>query len=73
MQLVIFQVDPVSDAWTGKGHFTVNATAFGLAQAGTSLCLDVLVLVLPLPVLSQLHMKTERKVAVGIILWLGGL
>ncbi|KAF2229742.1 hypothetical protein EV356DRAFT_435584, partial [Viridothelium virens] len=67
----IFETDPISAAWTERGSFNINTTAFSLAQAGTSICLDVLVLCLPLPVLGQLHMPTERKIAVGVILWLG--
>lgn len=72
-QLIIFQVTPVSATWTGKGHFNVDGTAFGLAQAGTSIALDVIVLGFPLPVIHRLHMRTRRKVAVGFILWLGSL
>lgn len=50
-----------------------DAVALGTAQVGTSIALDVLILALPLPMIASLHMKTERKVAIGIIFWLGGL
>jgi hypothetical protein len=45
----------------------------GLAQVGTSIALDVIVLTLPLPVIYRLNMKRTRKIAVALIFWLGAL
>ncbi|KUI71215.1 hypothetical protein VM1G_07108 [Cytospora mali] len=68
--LVLTQVDPISASWTG-GRLRYNSTALGLAQVGTSIALDFVVLCLPLPVISQLHMASKRKLAVSMIFWLG--
>ena len=46
--------------------------AFGLAQAGTSLALDICILLLPIPFIRNLHLQRRRKVAVAVIFWLGG-
>lgn len=45
----------------------------GLAQVGTSIVLDLLVLCLPLPIILSLHMPRNRKVAISLIFWLGAL
>jgi hypothetical protein len=62
----------VSASWTGKGRFNFDIVSFGLAQAGTSLTLDILILTFPLPMIWNLHLQRRRKVAVGMIFWLGG-
>ena len=72
-QLLLFAGDPVSAAWTGKGRFRFDITKLGVAQAGTSIALDIVVLVFPIPVLWGLHMKTRRKIAIALIFWLGAL
>lgn len=71
-QLVLTQVDPISQSWKG-GRLRYDSAALGLAQVGTSISLDFLVLCLPLPVISTLQMAKKRKIAVGMIFWLGGL
>ncbi|PVI03883.1 hypothetical protein DM02DRAFT_694976 [Periconia macrospinosa] len=70
--LVVFQGNPVSASWTGKGTFNFDVVSFGLAQGGTSLALDVLILTFPLPMIWNLHLQRRCKIAVGIIFWLGG-
>ena len=72
-QLVLLEGNPIDTSWTGNGVFRFNVTSFGLAQVGTSIALDILVLVFPLPILYGLHMRTHRKVAIGLIFWLGAL
>ncbi|CAG9946710.1 unnamed protein product [Clonostachys rosea f. rosea IK726] len=69
--LVLTQVDPISQSWKG-GRLRYDSAALGLAQVGTSISLDFLVLCLPLPVISTLQMAKKRKIAVGMIFWLGG-
>ncbi|MCJ1351571.1 MAG: hypothetical protein MMC33_001555 [Icmadophila ericetorum] len=69
--LVLLEGNPIDTSWTGNGVFRFNVTSFGLAQVGTSIALDILVLVFPLPILYGLHMRTHRKVAIGLIFWLG--
>jgi hypothetical protein len=72
-QLIIFQSDPIDSSWTGQGHFRFDPGMMTLSQSVTSICLDFLVLSLPLPVLAILQMPTHRKIAIGMILWLGAL
>lgn len=73
-QLILFQGDPITASWTpGRGHLRWNSTALGLAQVGSSIALDVIVLCFPIPVIFGLHMRTQRKVAVTLIFWVGGL
>ncbi|KAF2728065.1 hypothetical protein EJ04DRAFT_450090 [Polyplosphaeria fusca] len=69
--LVIFQLDPVSGAWTGVGRLRFDSAALGLGQVGTSIGLDLLVLCFPLPVIHKLQLSTKKKWAVGTIFWLG--
>ncbi|KAI0896220.1 hypothetical protein F4806DRAFT_496338 [Annulohypoxylon nitens] len=68
--LVLTQVDPIEDSWKG-GRLRYDSTALGLAQVGTSIALDFVVLCFPLPVISALHMASKRKIAVALIFWLG--
>lgn len=69
--LVIFQLNPVSGAWTGIGRLRFDSAALGLGQVGTSIGLDLLVLCFPLPVIHKLQLSTRKKWAVGMIFWLG--
>lgn len=69
--LVLVEIDPFSGTWTGEGKARFNTAALGLAQVGTSIALDVVVLTFPIPVIATLHMPRQRKVAVGMIFWLG--
>ncbi|OTA98360.1 hypothetical protein M426DRAFT_69960 [Hypoxylon sp. CI-4A] len=55
----------------GTYHWRLDPTAVGYTQVGSSLVLDVVILCFPLPVISQLNMRTRRKIAVGGIFWLG--
>ncbi|KAI0889800.1 uncharacterized protein GGS22DRAFT_149182 [Annulohypoxylon maeteangense] len=69
--LTICWGDPISKAWTGVGVWRYDVTATGLANVGCSICLDVLVLSLPLPVISRLHLPLRKKFAISLIFWLG--
>lgn len=55
------------------GTFRFDTVALGLAQVGTSIALDFVVLLFPLPVIWTLHMPPRRKIAIGMIFWLGAL
>lgn len=69
--LVLFQSDPFDGSWTGKGRLRFDSAKLGLAQVGTSIALDFVVLCFPLPIISRLHLVTKKKVAIGMIFWLG--
>lgn len=66
-------MDPISGAFTGTGRARFNSASVGLAQVGTSIALDVLVLCFPIPVIFKLQLSTQRKWAVSLIFWLGAL
>lgn len=70
-QFTLTDARPISEPWSGHATLPYDTTALGLAQVGTNLGLDVVVLCFPIPVISRLHMPTQRKVAVGMIFWLG--
>lgn len=70
-QLFIFQLDPISAAWTGLGRLRFDDYAVGIAQAALSMVLDIMVLTFPLPMIFQLHMPLRRKVFLALIFWLG--
>lgn len=70
---MLFEGDPIKTSWTGQGVFRFDTVALGLAQSGTSIALDFVVLAYPLPVIFRLHMDRKRKIAVTLIFWLGAL
>ncbi|KAI1418753.1 hypothetical protein F5Y12DRAFT_781319 [Xylaria sp. FL1777] len=70
--LVITQVDPVSQSFKlPGGRLIYNAAALGLAQVGTSIALDILVLLFPVPMIYRLKMAPWKKLSVALIFWLG--
>ncbi|KAF1940881.1 hypothetical protein EJ02DRAFT_405740 [Clathrospora elynae] len=70
--LVLFEGEPISASWgVPGGRLRFDAAKLGLAQVGTSIALDMVVLCFPLPVISRLHLQNKRKVLVGCIFWLG--
>jgi len=69
--LVLLQGNPIQTSWTLQGVFRFDGTALGLAQSGTSIALDIIVLASPLPIIFGLHMDLKRKVGVMFIFWLG--
>jgi hypothetical protein len=71
LQLVLFQSDPFEASWKGGGRLRFDSAKLGLAQVGSSIALDVMVLCFPLPVISRLQLQTKKKWAVGVIFWLG--
>ncbi|KAF6222571.1 hypothetical protein HO133_000616 [Letharia lupina] len=71
--LGLIQGDPISASWMpGEGHLRWDSTALGLAQVGSSVALDFIILCFPIPVIFGLHMRTQRKVAIALIFWVGG-
>ncbi|KAK5999070.1 hypothetical protein PT974_01458 [Cladobotryum mycophilum] len=67
---VLIQTTPISGVWSG-GKLLWDPTALGLAQVGSSIALDFIVLCFPLPVISRLQMGSKRKISVALIFWLG--
>lgn len=69
--LLIFQGNTVKGTFRGTAVWVVDTTQLGLAQAWSSIVLDVLILCYPLPMIFNLQMKTNRKIALAMIFWLG--
>lgn len=68
--LVLLELDPVAFPLM-KAGLRLDSTAIGLGQVASSFTLDLLVLCLPIPAITRLHMKKQRKLAVVFIFWLG--
>ena len=68
----IFQANPISWNWTGVGQ-VINLNDFFLAEVATNIFLDIFILCLPIPIISQLQMSAKRKLAIVGILGLGFL
>ncbi|KAL2801886.1 hypothetical protein BJX63DRAFT_438392 [Aspergillus granulosus] len=66
--LVVFHCLPISYAWTqwsGETEGTcLDFNAVAKASAGINILLDLLIMLLPLPQISRLHMGRNRKVVV---------
>ncbi|ETS76583.1 hypothetical protein PFICI_11970 [Pestalotiopsis fici W106-1] len=69
--LILVQIDPITVSDMTKVKLRFDSTAMGLAQVGTSITLDLLVLCLPIPVITRLNMNRSRKWALVFIFWLG--
>ncbi|KAI1440243.1 hypothetical protein F5Y02DRAFT_411638 [Annulohypoxylon stygium] len=57
--------------FTGTARWVLDTTQLGLAQAWTSIVLDVAILCYPLPIIFSSHMETSRKIVIALIFWLG--
>lgn len=66
---------PVAYFWdkTIPGGYCSSSQAPFLASACINMTLDVIIVVLPMPVLWNLHLQTQKKVALSIIFGLGSL
>lgn len=73
MQLILLEGDPISRAWTGKGHFRFDQVAMEFAQSATSIALNVVVLLFPLPMLWFLPMSPHRVWDLILVYVLGAL
>ncbi|KAI1147775.1 hypothetical protein F4825DRAFT_436349 [Nemania diffusa] len=70
--LVITQVDPISQSFKlPGGRLRYNSAALGLGQVGSSIALDFLVLLFPVPMIYRLKMAPWRRLSVILIFWLG--
>ncbi|MCJ1477259.1 hypothetical protein MMC13_005930 [Lambiella insularis] len=64
----VFQCLPVSRVWdkSVSGH-CINLTAFWYANAGSSIFSDLMIFVLPIPVIHSLHLPFRQKVALVMV------
>ncbi|KAI2472646.1 hypothetical protein F4781DRAFT_382479 [Annulohypoxylon bovei var. microspora] len=68
--LIVLEIDPIAFPLTAV-RLRFDTTALGLGQVASSFTLDLIVLCFPLPLISRLNMKSERKIALVLIFWLG--
>jgi len=70
----ILQCDPIQRSWNkaipGK---CINTTIFWYANAAFSILGDVIILVLPMPVIYQLKLQLNQKLSLMVVFALGGL
>ncbi|KAH9900439.1 hypothetical protein F4778DRAFT_142284 [Xylariomycetidae sp. FL2044] len=76
--LTIFQCHPIEYNWLGwKGdygaHQCINVNVLSFAAAGSSILQDFVILLLPLPVITQLKMPLKRKLLTLFMFSLGVL
>jgi hypothetical protein len=67
-----FQCTPVSRAWDKTIPGTcINITAFWYANAGYSIATDVIILILPMPVIWGLRLRKAQKIGLMGVFALG--
>lgn len=69
----IFQCSPIPRAWdkTIPGH-CINITQNWYANAGFSIITDLIILLLPMPIIFSLHLPKSQKISLAFIFALGG-
>ena len=74
---IIVDIDtctPISYFWDKKiKGYCINTDVFYFVGSTTQLVTDVAVLLIPLPVVWNLHIGTTKKIGLSIILLLGGM
>ncbi len=73
----LFQCQPISAGWTtslGVNHQTcINLVPFNYTFSATTIVLDVLIIIMPWPIIWNLHMPLRQKVGVTGIFLLAGV
>lgn len=70
--VTIFQCDPIQKAWARDLPGTcVNLTAFWYANAALHTLTDVIILLLPMPVIKGLKLPRRQKLALNLVFALG--
>lgn len=69
----LFQSWPISRNWTGVGENIMDAKVMYVALAASDLALDIIILVTPLPVIKNLGIALEKKLAIATLFGLGFL
>ncbi|CZR68219.1 uncharacterized protein PAC_18118 [Phialocephala subalpina] len=72
--LTIFQCHPVTYFWDKdiKDGACLNQNALAYANSGMSIAQDIMIIVLPIPVVVKLNMDIRRKVGVAFMFAVGG-
>ncbi|KAK9417635.1 hypothetical protein SUNI508_01392 [Seiridium unicorne] len=70
----IFSCNPVAGSWRLEDSLVavcINRPAFYFAQAGLGIATDIATVVVPLPALKSLQLRTKQKIGVAFILTMG--
>jgi hypothetical protein len=71
---VIFQCIPIDSLWgASEARYCVNDEAVAISLGVANILTDIIMLVLPLPVLWNLQMSKSRKQLLTLIFTMGGL
>lgn len=70
----IFQCTPIPRAWDTSipGH-CINLRAYFIGTASPNILTDFAILALPMPQIWKLHLSTNRKISLTIVVLLGSL
>ncbi|CAG8948662.1 hypothetical protein HYFRA_00001782 [Hymenoscyphus fraxineus] len=71
---LLFSVSPITAQWdvrSKNSEQNINFAAFLMTHASMDLFFDVTILLFPVPAITKLRMKRNRKISVIAILWLG--
>ena len=72
--VAVFQCQPVSVFWNKLiAGGCINTDGFVLAEAGITIATDIIVLILPLPMIWRLKISKQQKWAVSGVFMLGSL
>lgn len=74
--LHIFQCLPVSYVWLGwkdasMGHKCLDLSSLGYAATSLAISQDIMITVLPLPLIRTLNAGIRKKIAISVVLLLG--
>lgn len=71
----IFQCTPIPRAWNKAAYpgTCIDLTKSWYANAGFSIGTDILILMLPMPVIYTLRMPMKQKIGISLLLALGAL
>ncbi|ETS75966.1 hypothetical protein PFICI_12910 [Pestalotiopsis fici W106-1] len=69
-----FSCNPIAGSWSLEESLTavcINRPAFYFAQAGLGIATDIATVIVPLPALKSLQLRTKQKIGVAFILTMG--
>lgn len=69
-----FSCNPIAGSWSLQESLTavcINRPAFYFAQAGLGIATDIATVVVPLPALKSLQLRTKQKIGVAFVLMMG--
>ncbi|KAH8681691.1 hypothetical protein BX600DRAFT_485513 [Xylariales sp. PMI_506] len=70
----VFSCSPIQGSWVLSASLTatcIDRPAFYFAQAGLGIAADIATVVLPLPKLKSLQLKSKQKIGVAVVLTMG--